>query len=226
MPDIIHRYYQKSSSEQSLTQQKVLVAVLLPALGISILCLFFELYILIFPIIWLGISFLAPFIDTPSLRKSGKLIYYSPLFIVQPSAKKLVIHGGTLFDYMFVLNKNDPPSTRSRIILLSYVRGMLALIKEYENEPETIVEGTSYIINTRTAAKVGLSQVPTNGIQKVIIMFNYFVLTASYSLVKSKLAFPKISDVKTYKATIGDLINQQYFLTQLEKKLTKSIGQK
>ena len=129
-----------------------------------------------------------------------------------------------MFDYLFVLNRNDPPSTRSRMILLSYVRGMLALIKEYDNEPDTIVEGTSYIINARTAAKVGLSQVPTNGLQKIIIMLNYLVLTASYSLVKSKLSFPKISDVKTYKATIADILNQQHFLIYLEKKLGKSVG--
>ena len=49
-----------------------------------------------FPLV---ISIIAPFFDIPSLKKSGKLIYHSPLFLTERKKNGVIkIHGGTLFD--------------------------------------------------------------------------------------------------------------------------------
>src|SRR5690606_19696192 len=71
---------------------------------ISILLGVFFLAIFAFAI---TLSIIAPFFDTPSLRKSGNLIYHSPLFISEKPKNGVVkIHGGTLFDYVFVIDRN------------------------------------------------------------------------------------------------------------------------
>ncbi len=218
---IRHRYYEKTPRQQRMALLSVVLLIVSPIVVISVISAIIGWYWIIPVIVWLGITFLAPFVDTPGLVKQGKLVYYSPLLLGQPGKHSIRVHGGTLFDYCFVLTRNDNPAMRSRKVLLAYVQGLKQLIALHADEPSMTVIGTSYIINTRTANKVGFKEVPKEGIQVVLLAMNYLVLTASFSMVKGKLTFPKLSQVRTYKATIDDLRHHLHFINHIERKLNQ-----
>lgn len=169
------------------------------------------------------LSLLAPFIDTPSMKKSGKLTYYSPLFLAEkPKNGSITIHGGTLFDYVFVIPKAISGHDRTQFILQQYLAGLLSLIETYEEtEPDIKLKGTSYIMSPRTAAKLGFTSMPTDGIQSLILIYNYFNLTLSNSLAKKRLSFPNLRKINTYEANLQDLIANKAKIKALSDKLKK-----
>lgn len=78
--DLRHRFYLKSSKEQSQIQLIIgsfALLLILAAMFISWKTGVYLLGILSFPI---TLSVIAPFFDTPSLKKNGHLIYYSAIF--------------------------------------------------------------------------------------------------------------------------------------------------
>lgn len=120
-------------------------------------------------------SIIAPFFDTPSLAKQGELIYYSPLFLTEKGKNGVItMHGGTLFDYYYVLDRTLNGTQRTKLIIKGYLDGLLNLIEEYEGKVPNLIKikGTSYIINERTANKIGLKKVKTSLLQSFILGFN------------------------------------------------------
>ncbi|MTI20172.1 hypothetical protein E1176_03995 [Fulvivirga sp. RKSG066] len=159
----------------------------------------------------------------------GTLVYHSPLFITQKSGNnKLILHGGTLFDYVFTIDKSLNGQERKKFIILGYLRGLLSLINAYETGIMTdqSLKGTSYIINERTATKIGFKKVPVDGVQYIILAFNYFTLMAAYSVANAKLSFPKLSEVKTFEASLSELAERKGFIKDLEKFLSNSLSKK
>ena len=142
-------------------------------LAIGLLTIDLTLFPLCIFILVITLSLIAPFYDVPPLVQKGHLTYQS-LFLLTEKEKQGVIkiHGGTLFDYYFVLNDEMSGEERTNLILSEYLKGLLNLIN---NEQEDIlIRGTSYIINERTAQKVGLKKVNTDLVQTLILVFNYF----------------------------------------------------
>jgi hypothetical protein len=171
------------------------------------------------------LTIIAPFFDMPSLKKSGRMIYYSPLFIAEKPKNGLIkIHGGTLFDYYFAIDKKMNGKKRTNFIIQQYLKGLLSLIEEYDNDKRMKIRGTSYIINERTAEKIGFKVVKTDVLQKAILTYNYFNILISNSIAKNKLSFPKLNKTKTFEADIGQLLARKEYIDKLNKSLKSKIA--
>ncbi|MFN2394232.1 MAG: hypothetical protein ABR597_00945 [Bacteroidales bacterium] len=225
--ELNHRFYQKPKEEQVKIQ--ILIAlgaifIIAMAFLLSVISGFFLLVLFVFPI---TLSIIAPFFDTPSLKKSGRLIYFSSLFIVEKEKNGVIkVHGGTLFDYVFVIDRNMSGKQRTSFIIQQYLEGLINLLEEYENnESQNIrVKGTTYIINKRTAHKIGFQVVKTDFIQNIILVYNYFNLLFSNSIARARLSFPNISNVITIEGNLGDLIANKERLISLNERIKKSLG--
>lgn len=216
-----HRFYDMSLKDQIKHHLILILFVLAFNLFILFICICFQIY---FPAVLAGtlsISLIAPFFDTPHLKKAGKLIYYSPLFLAEKEKDGyVIIHGGTLFDYVYVLNRNLSGRQRVNYIMQCYLRGILKMIEEYDRARccSLKFKGTSFIINSRTAEKLGFKETETDVLQKCVLVFNYFSLTISYSIANAKLSFPKIGRIKTFETDLNALIkNKQKILFLLHK---------
>ncbi|QSE98692.1 hypothetical protein [Fulvivirga lutea] len=213
-----HRFYLKSKKEQ--TQIQFLIAfvsliIILTTLLISWITGIYLFTILIFPI---TLSIIAPFFDTPALKKSGRLIYYSPLFITEkPKNGMIKIHGGTLFDYVFVIDFDMNGKQRKTFIIQQYLEGLLKLIEEHEatNDDEFKIRGTSYIMNNNTAQRIGFKITETNFLEKLILIFNYFNVLISNSIANKKLSFPNLNETKTFETDLNNLINKKDYIKKL-----------
>lgn len=216
-----HGFYKKSDREQKYLLIKTGVLIFTFSAALALIALSTKFYLLLFfiPIIFL---IAAPFIDLPMGKKSGKFIYHSPLFISEkPLNDKIIIHGGTLFDYVFTIEKKMNANARTRFVLLGYVKGLLGFIQEHERglDKDYTVRGTSYFVNERTAMFLGFSSVRTDFAQLIILLFNYIPLMTSGSYVKKGLTFPRLSEIKTYEAKLSQIIEHKSKLIQLKKRL-------
>ncbi len=222
-----HRFYAKTKKER--TQILALIGFCACILIISFLFLswktgFYVIGIISFSIV---LSIIAPFFDTPALKKSGNLIYYTPLFLSEkPKNGVIVIHGGTLFDYVFVLDKKMNGTQRTKLILQQYLQGLLNFIEQHEiNENGNLkVRGTSYVINENTAKRIGFKIKKTDVVQKLILGFNYFNILVSSSIAKNKLSFPNLKGTKTFEATLNDLVERKDYISNLNNKLKSTIS--
>lgn len=215
-----HKFYTKTPKQQSTFQLKLglaAFAVLILLIALSIYTGIYFIAVIGFSII---LSLVAPFFDVPSLKKSGRMIYHAPLFITEKPKDGLIkVHGGTLFDYYFVIDRSMNGRERTSYIINEYLNGLLALLEAYTDEPHLKVQGTSYIINKRTAEKLGFKIIETNGFQKLILIYNYFNILISSSIAKNKLNFPKIGNTITFESTIGELATHKEYIAKLKNQL-------
>jgi hypothetical protein len=168
-----------------------------------------------------------PFFDTPARKKSGELIYYSSLFIIEKPKNGIInIHGGTLFDYFYVIDRKMNGNQRTKFIIQNYLQGLLSLIEKYENTKHTDlkVSGTSYIINERTAKKIGFTIVKTDSLQRMILTYIYFNILISNSIAKNKISFPNLRKIKTFETDLNQLIKRKKYITELNSKLKRTIA--
>ena len=217
-----HRFYNKSNREKNSILLLV-AALTLTIIGFSIIISIYSgIYLISILTFSITLSIAAPFFDIPSLKKSGRIIYYSSLFLTEKPKNGLVkIHGGTLFDYYFVIDRKMNGKQRTDFIIQQYLEGLLSFIEEHKNDKQIKIHGTSYIINERTAEKIGFKTVETDVLQKVIITYNYFNLLISNSIAKKELAFPNLSKTKTFETEIGQLIERKEYLERLNKSLKR-----
>jgi len=221
-----HKYYLKSIKEQNLIQLKIGVFAFFFNLVVLALSIFSGLYFFPFLSIIITLSIIAPFFDIPTLKKKGELIYYSPLFIAEKEKNGIIIaHGGSLFDYVFVIDKKLTGKQRTNFILQKYLEGILNLIDDCEKNHNTSVKikGTTYILNDRTAHKIGLKIVKTDFIQKLILIYNYVNVLVSNSIAKKKISFPKMTNIKTFESELKVLIERKEFIRELNTKLKNTI---
>lgn len=136
------------------------------------------------------------------------------------------IHGGTLFDYVFVIDRNMNGKQRTKFILQQYLEGLLGLIANYENNQsqDIKIRGTSYIINERTAKRIGFKVVETDGIQTLILIYNYINLLISCSIAKGKLSFPNLKEIKTFETSLKGLVDRKDFIRNMNEKLRGKIA--
>ena len=222
-----HNYYSKSKREQNLIQLKIVVL----AVGINLLVLsisiFSGFYYVFFLLLASTLSIIAPFFDVPALKQKGHLIYYASLFVAEKEKDGVFkIHGGSLFDYVFVLDRTLNGTQRTHFILQQYLEGLLLLINDCETKQNTTVkiEGTSYIINERTARKMGFKVSKTDGLQKIILLFNFVPLCISNSFAKRKLSIPNLIKSKTFKGDLQELIKRKQEIQNLNNKLQRRIS--
>lgn len=115
---------------------------------------------------------------------------------------------------------------RTNFIIQQYLSGLLSFLEEHKNNKQIKIRGTSYIINKRTAEKVGFKIIKTDILQKIILSYNYFNILISYSIAKNKLSFPSLSKTKTFEADIAQLIEKKEFIKKLNKLLKNTIANK
>lgn len=219
-----HRFYNKNKKEQN----RILIVIAICSLAVIIFLIIISIYskIYLFGIFAsiIILSIVAPFFDVPSLKKSGKMIYYSPLFLTEKPKNGLIkIHGGTLFDYFFVIDRKMNGKQRTKLIIQQYLNGLLSLIEKHKDNKQLKVRGTSYIINEKTAKKIGFKVTKTDSLQKTILTFNYFNILISNSIAKNKLSFPNLSKTRTFEAKIGQLVEKRKYLEKLNESLKGTI---
>jgi hypothetical protein len=192
-------------------------SIIFPIIVISI---YSGVYLIGILTIAITLSIIAPFFDMPFLKKSGRMVYYSPLFITEkPKNGLLKIHGGTLSDYFFVIDKKMNGKQRTNFIIQQYLNGLLFLIEECKNNKRMKIRGTSYIINKKTAERFGFKVIDTDVLQKFILSFNYFNILISNSIAKNRLSFPNLNKTITFEAEIGQLIERKKYIQELNKSL-------
>ena len=222
-----HKYYLKSNKEQNQIQIKIGLVSLFFNLIVLTLSIFSGLYILIYLSIIITLSIIAPFFDIPALKKKGKLIYYSPLFITEKEKNGIIIiHGGSLFDYVFVIDKKLNGKQRTNFILQKYLEGILNLIDvcEKNNNISVKIKGTTYILNERTANKIGFNIIKTDFVQILILTFNYVNILASNSIAKRQISFPNLNNIKTLESELSELILRKEFIWEVNNKLKNTIA--
>ncbi len=219
-----HKFYIKSKKEQNKILAIIAICAILLIIFSIIVSIKLNFYLISILTFAITLSIIAPFFDMPSLKKSGKMVYYSPLFITEkPKNRVIKIHGGTLFDYYFVIDKKLNGKQRTDFIIQQYLQGLLSLIDKYGNESEMKLEGTSYILNKRTAKKIGFKIVETDFLQKVILIYNYFNILISNSISKNKLSFPNLKETKTFEANFKDLAQRKDYIEKLNNALKNTI---
>ncbi len=222
-----HRFYNKSKRDQN----RILILIasfsfLLILLSI-LLSIYLGIYLLGILTLVITVSIIAPFFDVPNLKKRGRIIYYSSLFIAEKPKNGLIkIHGGTLFDYYFVIEKGMNGKQRTDFIIQQYLEGLLNLIEANSIDKNIKIRGTSYIINTRTAEKIGFETGKTDILQKIILCFNYFNILISNSIAKNKLSFPNLNKTKTFETDIGKLLERKKYIEKLNDSIKSTIANK
>ncbi len=213
-----HPYFQKSRAEQKRFQRNlVLGSVLLIVLAGAVLYLV-GLLLLIPLVLVLLLSIIAPFIDVPGLVGAGKMRYYSPFLLCEAEKnQKLNLHAGTLFDFYFMFPKAMPAAERKRLAHAGMIEGLLNLISCHENSerPKLKVRTTTYILNQRSARKLGLEKQPTDLLHTLILYYNYFNLMASYSLLNRRLSFPSVRSIQTFEGDMAALIKRKPYLEKI-----------
>ncbi|TYB75862.1 hypothetical protein [Bizionia myxarmorum] len=205
-----HTFYQKTKKEQN----RIFAIIAIGAIIVFLLAVFisfkFNFHLIAILTFASTLSIIAPFFDMPSLKKSGKMIYYSPLFVTEkPKNGTIKIHGGTLFDYSFVIDKKMNGKQRTDFIIQQYMQGLLCLIEMHENTSDLKICGTSYIINQRTAEKLGFKVIKTDFLKRFILIYNYFNILISNSIAKNKLSFPKLNNTITFETDFKQLMEHK-----------------
>ena len=123
-----------------------------------------------------------------------------------------------------MIEKTLSGKQRTNFILQKYLEGILNLIDACEKSHNTSVKikGTTYMLNDRTAHKIGLTIIKTDLIQKLILIYNYVNVLVSNSIAKRKLSFPKMDQIKTFESGISELIKRKAFIIELNNKLKKT----
>ena len=222
-----NKYYLKSKKEKRNFHFQLAIYFLVSIILTFSISYFFGLYFLSIIFIWLTLIILAPFIDTPTLVKNGKLKYYSSLLLVENEKNNsIIVHGGTLFDYYFIFDKNSSGTERKKIIIQQYLEGLLNLAEQYQNSSckNLNIKGTTYIINENTAKKLGFKSKQPDFINTIILILNYPNLLVTKSIASKKLSFPNLKNIRTYETSLENLISSTEKIEIINKRIKNTIG--
>lgn len=219
-----HRFFAKTQAEQSRWLRHVVFKALAMNALIVLLAIIATVFItplaLLLPIasIWVSILLLASFFDVPSLAASGKLIYLSTMLIAEPKAEDhIVLHGGTLFDYWCVLDRNTHNSEKSHV-LHEFVQGLLYLLDETQDQPgSVVVDMTTYFIREQTAKRLGFDCHKPTPLSRLILMGNITSLMVSQYLVTKRWRWPKLNQIRRMQTTLTGLRASRNKLERLQK---------
>lgn len=222
MDDAEHPFYAKPRSRRRGIQIRIALAALAINVVLASLSVATGLYPLPILFIAVTLSIIAPFFDNPSLKARGELVYYSPLFVAEKQNKGVIkIHGGTLLDYVYVIDRTLSGKQRVNQILVGYIDGLLNLLAAHRDRDLSAItlRGTSYIVNERTARRVGLHKVTNPPLQVLILLYNYINLMVSLSIARAKLSFPTMGDISTFEGRLSDIAERETYLRQLRTRL-------
>ena len=188
-----------------------IIAIVLSVTGIlfSLLLLsliYFPLWLVIIPIV----KTISHFAISPLLRLSGLLNYYSPmLLVIKSKTQEWELHNGTTFDYILNMKWKQRGRNASKFIMINYLNGLLKIINEIEekkSKDEITILGISYIINKKTAERLGFTVEKPSIFRRILFLIDYFTLFLMYSFSQGKVAFPNILKVKKMKISGSKLV--------------------
>jgi hypothetical protein len=220
-----HTFFQKSKKEQDRIQLLISIGASLVVLLTVLVSYYSGIYPLAVVSAAIVLSVIAPFFSTPALKEEGKIIYYSPLLLAEREKEgTLILHGGTLFDYLFTIDRKLSGPQRTRLIIISYLEGLIDLIDHYQAQQNSRVrvKGTSYILNWKTAQKLGFTVAKAGISQKLLFVYNYVNLVLVKSMAKASLSFPDLKEIITLEADVASLIHRKHYILQLHSKLKDS----
>lgn len=225
-----HRFFAMSHGEQQQWQRALLIKTLLLnafLLGISLLLTVTHsvLWVLLpIPCLLLTALTLASFFDVPSMVRQKKMAYLSPMLLVETTSNdQMVLHGGTLFDYWFVLDAKAPPMARKQAVLTSYLQGLLNLLDDtIDLAPEHEFEITTYFIAERTATRMGFTSHPPKPLTSLMLVMNWLPLMISQQRVTGTWRMPRLSNMRTMRATLGTVRQSRKNITRLLARLQSS----
>lgn len=213
-----HRYY----ALKRVDKKKKVCGVVLKACALSAIfsAVFWALGVgFLIPVIgFLTLILLASFIDVPIMVSSRKLKYYSWMLLAEKEKDKGIrIHGGTLFDYYFTLDKHATRTQRKRFVLQKYVQGLLKLAKilDSQGKSEISIKGTSYFLQRRNLKKLGFEIVAIDPLQQILLVLNYPVLCWSQSFLEKRLVFPNLSQTTSFTHTPKGVLEHEATLQRL-----------
>lgn len=167
---------------------------------------------------------LADFLTTPLFQLLNVHTYYSPMLIAtRIHGSRLAIHGGTLFDYVKHLRWVDRGGTAKRQVLGYYFQGMLALIKDIEEERiagNTIISAKSYFFSPKNAERLGFT-VKAKGLPCALGgILTYSMLILTYSYAKGRLSFPNLSHTVDAQILSSELVQNKEKLMKLASRFS------
>lgn len=213
-----HPYYHKTRSARKRFSAKLIAVALVFNGLIWVVCFAINFYLPAIFSVYISLILIAPFIDVPAMVASGKLTYFSPFLLAEKEKNDRVnIHGGTLLDYAFAIERSMSGKQRRKFILRGYLKGLIKLIDWADDKGKTRLKitGTTPILNKRTAAKLGFKVRSLNFIQLIILLFNYPNLTVGQSIANAQLSLPRIARAKTIEADIEDLKKRREYMEAL-----------
>lgn len=165
---------------------------------------------------------LAIFSITPLLKQIGLYHYYSPMLLAIINKKKIDLHNGTSFDYLFVMKFSDYGYKAQKKLLKYFLEGLLKLIVDIESgkiPKDIIIEGTSYFFSINTVNKFGFTLLEPKFSHRLNFIFNFLDLFWMYSYSKGKISLPKIFDIKRAMTNGENLCNQKSKIETLLSKI-------
>lgn len=111
---------------------------------------------------------------------------------------------------------NNKGTQAQRLVISNYLKGLLEIINEIERSKKVNFElfGISYILNEKTAKKLGFSVEQVKLRRKFLFFLDYINLAIMYSFSKGEVSFPNI--LKTVKVSINscDLLKSKNKITE------------
>jgi hypothetical protein len=178
--------------------------------------------VLLLPL-WMLVSL---FLLAPFFRLTGVLRYCSPYLIVTRSRRdRIDLHGATPFDYILLFRWRDRGRHAVRCILLWYVDGLVALVREIEGgrfPPGTTVSATSYIFSAATARRYGFTvdDVPRFACGGFL---TYPTQLLTYSFARGRWALPPVHRARRATIAAADLCAQTARLERVRKRLRRGL---
>ncbi|MDQ3557552.1 MAG: hypothetical protein M3409_12375 [Gemmatimonadota bacterium] len=179
----------------------------------------------------LALPLLIPVWETacaPFFRLAGIHRYFSPLLFAEaPEPGTLVVHGGTLWDYLLHLRWSERGRATRRRTLGFYLDGFLAIAADVERgrlSPDTTITGTSYFFNERTARSFGFALHPVDPAQRRELLLNFPVLLCKTSFAEGRLAVPDLSRLRRASITGAGLLRSRDRMRALRARLRQSRG--
>ena len=106
----------------------------------------------------------------------------------------------------------------SKFIMINYLKGLLKIITEIEQKKvsnEITILGISYIINKKTAERLGFTVEKPGIYRRFLFFIDYFTLFLMYSFSKGRIAFPNIFKVKKVRITENKLVASKEKIKQI-----------
>ncbi|MBD3586911.1 hypothetical protein HHX48_14285 [Salinimonas sp. HHU 13199] len=221
MPDA-HPFFALPSSAQHIFIGKLVAVSGVIVVAAGTLFYWAGVLPLLLPLLAILLSIIAPFFDVPSLVKNKKLTYVSNFLLIEHTrGTVLTLHTATLFDYYFLFTADMNARERKKRALTGILDGLITLCNDQilSATPEQTVRLTTFVLNERTANKLGMREVSKDYLQTFILYYNYINLTMCQSLLNKRLSLPSVKNIKTYEGSTRLLAENKAYLMQLKTRI-------